>query len=572
MKTNTTKDRNLTKEELLEAADWRRELNPKTWKSDWKPDWCRNGVEALIESARDYYSKTGHVLPYNLATHGPWVGYPSGHHRLFEGDRYGSPSKEKMVEFAGRVAGWIRTVANFCPGIVWLLRNTCSSRGMGSPYTICSPYGLFRSFPSPHRAERKFRMVRQRANQILEPYGLRVSWRGMVKAMTGSRKATGKMAFVAAAETINNYLSDYQGFTGSPVEILIKARGVYFLKQYENRADRHCYASWAVARVEAGEFSCLGEAFVAMEDRLVEWDEHNVVDIGIARCHADGRMVEIPLAFNNGQSVFIRGKEVVFSHYPEQAWASFQAADLCRRKYAATVCPQDFLYLLTVGEKNIYKLVYEAVKKWLRINFAGLPIKCFKGFRIGLVDFIIQQWAFDRIMSGEFRSFNEAIASSDRLVFDNTDRVELLLDPATTQVIHRVECTIGWGANKTSQFILRQGGTNRTFHVQIGWSQKADDPRSAVKKAIAAWHKQVVLERKEADLVAFLRGDRGFCPLIYRQESYRAGNCQSGTEAWVVRNGWSNRRFIPAEWLIPHLGETRVRNVAMVLYQDLTKI
>jgi hypothetical protein len=183
----------------------------------------------------------------------------------------------------------------------------------------------------------------------------------------------------------------------------------------------------------------------------------------------------------------------------------------------------------------------------------------------------VQRWAVARVFDGEFESLREALAASSRLVRDETDGIELWLDPATTQTIHRVEVTQGWSPQRErfgdngQMLLLRQQHTGRSFH-----EAQFTEFRQAVKEALAAWHRQAVVERQEANLVAFLRGDRGFSPLIYRGESYRAGNCSPGTEAWLQRHGWSGREFIPGQWLIPFLAEGLVRNVAMIAYRDLS--
>lgn len=423
-KTKVVLPGNLSKDEVNEAANWRHELYPSALKGkDWKPDWSRRGVELLVNNARLYYCKeTGQDMPYNLATHGPWVSYP-GSKRLYEGDRYNSPSKEEMVGFASRVSGWIRVVADCCPGIVRLLGKTCSSRGMGSPYTTCSPYEIFRSFPSPHRAERQFWKIRQRANQVLAPYGISVSWQALGQAMAHQPRSVGKAALWAANYTIKEYLKYYDN------------------GWRENFCDR---ARFFYLRVACG-----------------------LADM---------------------------------KNYPDA----------------------------------------------------------------------IQRWAMSRVFDGEFQSLRQALLASSRLELDNTDGVEMYIDPATRQVIHRVEAMKGWMTDKSDtfgnqncQYLFRQIGTGRTFHYY------PSDVKWGVRQAISAWRRQAELERRDADLISFLRGELGFCPLIRRQESYRSGNCQTGTESWISRHGWSGRTFIPAEMLIPYLSESRVRNAALILYQDL---
>jgi len=151
---------------------------------------------------------------------------------------------------------------------------------------------------------------------------------------------------------------------------------------------------------------------------------------------------------------------------------------------------------------------------------------------------------------------------------DDTDGVELMLDPETVVTIHGVQCTEGW-SNGGGQYLLRQVHTGRTYHA-VRWLGVSS--RDAVKEALRAWRRQAKLEREHADLVSFLCGDHGFCPLIRREESYRAGNCEAGTDSWLRQHGWENKQFIPAEWLIPHLDYNLVRNTAMVLYKDMAEL
>ena len=50
--------------------------------------------------------------------------------------------------------------------------------------------------------------------------------------------------------------------------------------------------------------------------------------------------------------------------------------------------------------------------------------------------------------------------------------------------------------------------------------------------------------------------------LVWLTDSYAAGNCEEGTRAFKDRNGWSNRLFVPIQWLLDK--ELRARNAAKV--------
>lgn len=112
------------------------------------------------------------------------------------------------------------------------------------------------------------------------------------------------------------------------------------------------------------------------------------------------------------------------------------------------------------------------------------------------------------------------------------------------------------------QFLV-SASNGRTYHSNWG------GPREALQQALSAWKKQDELAALDAELVGFLNGSEGFCPLVVRQDSYSAGNCSSGTESWLQRHGWGARMFLPSPWLVPHLGDSYVRGVAMKVFQDL---
>ena len=110
---------------------------------------------------------------------------------------------------------------------------------------------------------------------------------------------------------------------------------------------------------------------------------------------------------------------------------------------------------------------------------------------------------------------------------------------------------------------LVKSAYGRTYHSS-NWT----DGKDLIREASAAWKRQDELAAEAADFIAFLKGDQGVCPLVYLDDSYRSGNCQSGTESWLRSHGWADREFIPAVWLIPYLDEGLVRNVATRVYLD----
>jgi hypothetical protein len=178
-------------------------------------------------------------------------------------------------------------------------------------------------------------------------------------------------------------------------------------------------------------------------------------------------------------------------------------------------------------------------------------------------------WSVEHVERCEFAFLRDALPSaSDRLIFDRTDGVELWLDPETVIRRHGVTTTQGWSASSNRaeiRYLVR--GSGRTFHTNHSYGGAT----RAIEEALGAWREQRRLETTEADLVGFLRGDLGFVPIVHRNDSIRAGNCLPGTESWVRSHGWGSRQWIPGHYLIPLLGESRVRNVAVRLREEMLR-
>jgi hypothetical protein len=80
--------------------------------------------------------------------------------------------------------------------------------------------------------------------------------------------------------------------------------------------------------------------------------------------------------------------------------------------------------------------------------------------------------------------------------------------------------------------------------------------KRALKEAIKAFE-QRRLAAKEAGL------PNNVTVLVYRQDSYEAGNCRPGTEDFLRRQGWENRRYVPAQWLLES-HNALARNAALI--------
>jgi hypothetical protein len=230
--------------------------------------WNRFGLEALVAAAISFFqSATGVNLPWNLPTHGPWVGYPKYRRHLTD-------EVERMVESAARFAGWLRAAAKL-PAVVWLVAKATSNTGMNSPYTVIDLWSFSALWPSPGRLNRTIVKVRERANQILEPYGLKVSGRAVAVTLArkGGQRAIGKAAREAAASTINQLLGG--SWTGTPLDVLVKARG---MKAFLSAPKEVRF--WAAERTQGGEFSSLRDALASASrlERQTHWDEKLVFD------------------------------------------------------------------------------------------------------------------------------------------------------------------------------------------------------------------------------------------------------------------------------------------------------
>lgn len=572
---------NLDASEVEEAMDWR-ELSrvEKKRPKGWKKSWNRHGLEKLVEEAREYYEyKTGKGLPYNLATWGPWVGSSRDYKNLYEGDRFDSPAAEDMVEVAARFSSWLRIIADKkLVGLQCVLEKNLDY-GMNAKGTNINPYDFLDVWNSPRTAENMFWKSYRRARQILEPFGLVPSWEAVGKIMISSKVSyrVGKMAFAIAAKTVNLYLGGYWEdlLTGSSVEILTKARGVAFLKKYSSRSERLDYARWAVLRVEAGEFTSLREAFEVIENRLVDWGDGTIVDC--CRIMKHGDMLEVPLAFDSQSYFYFKGG-VLLENNPSKAWQMLAAAEIVRRRYGANVkiknwelCPTIFKegygHLPAMSNQQGIRL---AVKNWLCRTLLGgqnRPTKVFKGWRVGVASSQVESWAFDRILAGEFKNFEEAILASNRLTDDSTDGVELLIDPEFIEVIHRVECIPGWEKGGQKQFVLKQNNTERTYHV----SRNNFTVRGAVKEAIIAWRRQAAVERKRSDVLKVLR-PKNASVLVWFKDSLDAGNCSPGTRLWAQSHGFNGDMFAPAEKLLRFSEDSRVFRVLQVAAEKVAEL
>lgn len=219
------------------------------------PSWRREGLERIVNEAIKFFQEsTGIRFPYNMSICAPYHG--RSRHR----NHYDTAVAEKVFRFCG----WLKAAVNL-RNIRFNFRYAFQhGRGMNSPYTLLDPWAVAERFPSPGSLDRLIGKARFRANEILRPYGLRVSREAVCFAIISGSKRVGKMAINLAAMTISQYCQSgrdwkYLGYlTGSSREILMKSRGLR-----DALRDSHIITRWAIEKVEEGEFTCIREALAS---------------------------------------------------------------------------------------------------------------------------------------------------------------------------------------------------------------------------------------------------------------------------------------------------------------------
>lgn len=185
---------------------------------------------------------------------------------------------------------------------------------------------------------------------------------------------------------------------------------------------------------------------------------------------------------------------------------------------------------------------------------------------------------FSERVKNPFHSYKQARAwlvehrSAAFPIRDTTDGVawNLQASPEMTKLGIEVYKGVSFGPHgrrKLVQLVHRKAD-GRTWHsdnycspAERQWNGKSYG-RNLVSQAVEAWRKQDGFAAKNRDVIAFLKGDElGFCPIIIREDSYRAGNCEPGTEAFLKSKGWSGKEFIPGILLVSHLDDPRVVRV-----------
>jgi hypothetical protein len=433
--TSSLNSQNLSAEELAEVMNWKYESKltssirsgGKTAEAGLKRQYVSaEGLAQLAEAGLDIFvAKTGFTgFPHNLvrtAMSGA-VGVVGRFGRVLS-----VKEADQQILSHGRFGGWIRAAATL-RGCRKIIEKTQSSRGINSGRTTVDLWTLVQNNPSPGGFEEKVWKVRRRANQVLKPYGISVSWASIGQVLQGGCRNIGKAARRAVEKTVQNYLSYYTYEAN--------------YRPYGNM-DR-CFF------LKAG-----------------------------------------------------RGLAELKSH-PDA----------------------------------------------------------------------VQRWAVGRTIAGEFESIRDALQNANRLTQDNTDGVEMYLDSATREEIHRVEVFKGWMADQSGKFgqqktqhLFRQVHTDRTYHLELGYMSERD----GVKEAIKAWRRQAELERKNKEIFSVLQ-PKNASVLVWFEDSLDSGNCESGTRAWAEANGFNGDMFVSAEKLLKFSGDPRVFRVLQTAAEKVVEL
>ncbi len=143
-------------------------------------------------------------------------------------------------------------------------------------------------------------------------------------------------------------------------------------------------------------------------------------------------------------------------------------------------------------------------------------------------------------------------------VKDTSDGVEILRSPEPVYTklgisVYRALYQTRYGKYYFGSTAISKSG--ETYHHAY-----ADHPESVLRDAIRSWKRRRELESQNREIVDFVNGARGYCPLVTVEDSYAAGNCVPGTQAWMREHGFVGDIF-PAKALLPYIENNLVLNV-----------
>lgn len=124
-------------------------------------------------------------------------------------NRFMDKVSDDPLEYMSRFSSFIRDLSKD-RSLKWIIGQ---SNVMGSPYTVVNPYDLFDRFHTADRVRKiakRLAGIKYRANQILRPYGIRVSNEDLFIALTYGPKGRGKAARYAAKRTLSNWIGSFR--------------------------------------------------------------------------------------------------------------------------------------------------------------------------------------------------------------------------------------------------------------------------------------------------------------------------------------------------------------------------
>ncbi len=182
-------------------------------------------------------------------------------------------------------------------------------------------------------------------------------------------------------------------------------------------------------------------------------------------------------------------------------------------------------------------------------------------------DMAIIKWAMEKVSSGQFSCIREALEKANHELHpDATDGVRGWIELKEGQKIHGITVEKLWTEDGAQWLVF---GFGRTFHFSgYSYQFKGEGPKVAVQEALVAWKKRKEIEKMESEFLAQLRPE-GFCPIVWREDSFRAGNCRYGTESWLRKKGLFEQAFVRVDALVPHMENPLVRNVLKTVANQL---
>jgi len=444
------------------------------------------------------------------------------------------------IELYARFGGWLTAAAEL-PNVRRLILRTNSVRGLNSPYTTWPAWEIFHAWPSPHALERKLKRVITRARVIMEAYDtrLRPSWDGVAYGLRACPGSVGKAAVIAVARTLG----------------------------------------WGRQWWETSTAPHYREARQWLEDTRTARFSTTVV-----KCR-NRRGLVFPLA---GSAISSHGWQIETALHVDQ-FGRRELVDLATCGEVVFVCQQG------CWQTDLNTLLREFVEGdtgKLSVSFRSAVLRVraraeclLSGWRNqpevdrwSAAEALLSTWdteraAYTTALSALGKGTSGALEELQQRLFDlsdagnpiadNSDGVECYLHPAPLLEQDGATVTLGVtvaeDGTRAPIWVARFG--ERTYHAR--WAHFGAE--GVLEYAQRAWARQDAALGVSGEVLGFLRGETGVCPLVVRRDSNRAGNCSPGTEAWLRSRGWADRKWIPAVWLIPHLGDERVRQVAATL-------